>query len=215
MPLNTALLAVQNLEGEGVFRNMSEDHTDMIYGLMGSLNVMEKVRPATAGSKTHTQVLNDVLSFNRMDSGKFTLESNPLDLHKSLQVVAMSHRAQAERSGVGFSLQLDPRIDALPGTLMGDDMRLRQVVSNLLSNALKFVSDLRKVGWLTIRRRQGQSRSSQSSYCPARSTMSTSHSQSLSWCVRRTPQGARRAVSFLTRRRGRRGTRRRHYQPQP
>lgn len=126
VPLNTALLAVQNLEGEGVFENLCEDHTDMIYGLMGSLNVMEKV-------------LNDVLSFNRMESGKFTLESNPLDFHKSLQVVAMSHRIQAERSGVGFSLKLDPRIDALPGTLMGEEMRLRQVVSNLVSNALKFV----------------------------------------------------------------------------
>jgi len=57
VPLNTALLAVQNLDGEEVFQGLHEDQAEMVHGLMGSLSMMEKV-------------LNDVLSFNRMESGK-------------------------------------------------------------------------------------------------------------------------------------------------
>lgn len=44
VPLNTALLAVQNLEGEDVFKGLQEDQKEMVHGLMGSLTMMEKVR---------------------------------------------------------------------------------------------------------------------------------------------------------------------------
>lgn len=57
VPLNTALLAVQNLQGERVFENVQQDQAEMVDGLISSLSMMEKV-------------LNDVLSFNRMESGK-------------------------------------------------------------------------------------------------------------------------------------------------
>ncbi|BEI91391.1 uncharacterized protein CcaverHIS019_0402110 [Cutaneotrichosporon cavernicola] len=124
VPLNTAMLAVQNLEGEGVFKHLEEDHEIMVHGLSSSLGMMEKV-------------LNDVLSFNRMESGKLTQARKPFDFHKSVQVVALSHRGQADATHVEFSMVLDPRIDSL-GLLVGDEMRLRQMLSNLVSNALKF-----------------------------------------------------------------------------
>lgn len=43
VPLNTALLAVQNLEGEHVFKGLHDDQEEMVHGLMGSLTMMEKV----------------------------------------------------------------------------------------------------------------------------------------------------------------------------
>jgi signal transduction histidine kinase len=46
VPLNTALLAVQNLEGENVFGGLEEDQSEMVHGLMGSLTMMEKVGPS-------------------------------------------------------------------------------------------------------------------------------------------------------------------------
>ncbi|KLT43642.1 hypothetical protein CC85DRAFT_284354 [Cutaneotrichosporon oleaginosum] len=124
VPLNTAMLAVQNLEGEGVLKGLDEDQEVMVHGLTSSLGMMEKV-------------LNDVLSFNRMESGKLTQARKPFDFHKSVQVVALSHRGQADARHVEFSMVLDPRIDNL-GLLVGDEMRLRQMLSNLVSNALKF-----------------------------------------------------------------------------
>ena len=46
VPLNTALLAVQNLEGEHVFKGLHDDQEEMAHGLMGSLTMMEKVDKA-------------------------------------------------------------------------------------------------------------------------------------------------------------------------
>lgn len=68
VPLNTALLAVQNLEGEQVFKGLQEEQAEMAHGLVGSLSMMEKVSNDTY--EADIQVLNDVLSFNRMESGR-------------------------------------------------------------------------------------------------------------------------------------------------
>nr|XP_018263320.1 two-component system sensor protein [Kwoniella dejecticola CBS 10117]OBR85478.1 two-component system sensor protein [Kwoniella dejecticola CBS 10117] len=125
VPLNTALLAVQNLEGENVFKGLEDDQSEMVHGLMGSLTMMEKV-------------LNDVLSFNRMESGKFAQARKPFEFHKSIQLVALSHRMQAQMAGIELDVELDKDIDKIGGVFVGDEMRLRQVASNLVSNSIKF-----------------------------------------------------------------------------
>lgn len=134
VPLNTALLAVQNLENEGVYDLVDKEQRDMVDGLQASLTMMEKV-------------LNDVLSFNRMESGKFTQSRKPLDLHKSVQLVVLSHNAQAHAAGLYLKAELDPEIDKLGGMFISDEMRIRQVMSNLVSNATKFTSS----GGVTVR----------------------------------------------------------------
>ncbi|ORY21896.1 hypothetical protein BCR39DRAFT_488115 [Naematelia encephala] len=125
VPLNTALLAVQNLEGEEVFKGLDPDQAEMVHGLSKSLTMMEKV-------------LNDVLSFNRMESGKFTQARKPFDFHQCMQLVALSHRVQAQKAGIELIVDLDKDIDKVGGIFVGDEMRLRQVSSNLVSNAIKF-----------------------------------------------------------------------------
>lgn len=142
------VLALQNLQGEEVFGHCDHDQTEMVEGLHGSLTMMEKV-------------LNDVLSFNRMESGrvrlrnssrpcisvlttplpKFTQARKPFDFHKSVQIVILSHRAQALAGNLYLQCELDPEIDRLGGRFMGDEMRLRQVMSNFTSNALKFTTE--------------------------------------------------------------------------
>lgn len=125
VPLNTALLAVQNLEGENVFRHVQADQGEMVHGLVRSLTTMEKV-------------LNDVLSFNRMEAGKFTQARKPFEFHKSINLVALSHRPQAMSSGIELNIDLDGDIDKVGGVFIGDEMRLRQITSNLVSNSIKF-----------------------------------------------------------------------------
>jgi signal transduction histidine kinase len=106
---------------------MSNDQKDLVIGLDGSLRMMEKV-------------LNDVLSFNRMESGNLTQARKPFNLHKAVEYVALSHRSTAELTRLNFQLELDPRIDEVGGALIGDEMRFKQVCSNLVSNAFKFTS---------------------------------------------------------------------------
>ena len=71
---------------------------------------------------------------------QFTQARKPFDFHKSVQIVVLSHRAQALAGNLFLEHDLDPEIDRLGGRFMGDEMRLRQVMSNFTSNALKFTT---------------------------------------------------------------------------
>lgn len=124
VPLNGALLSFQNLDEEGAFRHLSEDQQDMVLGLHSTLNMMEKV-------------LNDVLSFNRMESGTLIQARKPFAFHKYIQIVVFSQKPKSDQ--LELKLHLDPRVDEVCGGIfIGDEMRLRQIVSNLVSNAIKF-----------------------------------------------------------------------------
>jgi signal transduction histidine kinase len=129
VPLNTALLSVQNLEADDVFRNLPPSQEECVLGLSSSLALMEKVNlPCIyANELADMQVLNDVLSFNRMESGNFTQAKAPFDFHRQMAMCASSHHAQAQAKDLAIITDLDKRIDELGHTLIGDEMRLRQV----------------------------------------------------------------------------------------
>jgi PAS domain S-box-containing protein len=80
-------------------------------------------------------LVNDVLDFSKIEAGQMSLESIPLDLDdvvgRSLEVVSL----QAYRKGIELVLDLDPSV---PRRWLGDPSRLRQVLVNLLGNAVKF-----------------------------------------------------------------------------
>lgn len=73
-----------------------------------------------------------------MEQGTLVQAKEPFDFHKSMHIVGLSYRSQSELSGVRFELELDPMIDMVAPAFIGDEMRLRQITSNLVSNALKF-----------------------------------------------------------------------------
>lgn len=124
VPLNTARLALANLHAEGAFLDLQTDQRDLILGLDSSMRLMEKV-------------LNDVLSFNKMEDWRLAFSRAPFSLHSAVNEAALLHRAAAEAANLDFQIDLDERIDAL-GAIVGDELRVRQVCSNLLSNAFKF-----------------------------------------------------------------------------
>lgn len=128
VPLNSALLAYQNLLGEKVFSSANEDQKDMVTGLSSSLFTMEKV-------------LNDLLDFNRMEAGKLTWSNRPFDFHATFRALLLAFRGIATARNINLVTSFDPAIDAYSSQLLGDSMRFSQVVSNLLSNACKFTQD--------------------------------------------------------------------------
>ncbi len=83
-------------------------------------------------------VINDILDFSKIDAGELTLDPRPFELvqiaHEPAQLV--SHIA--EKKGLELLVRVQP---GLPGTVVGDFGRIRQVVTNLLGNAVKFTEN--------------------------------------------------------------------------
>ena len=80
-------------------------------------------------------VINDILDFSKIDAGEMELHPEPFDLADSIEDVAILVSAQAAAKQIELAVRFDPR---LPRMFVGDGARLRQVISNLMSNAVKF-----------------------------------------------------------------------------
>ncbi|GGA50495.1 response regulator [Paenibacillus physcomitrellae] len=84
---------------------------------------------------TLISVINDILDFTKMESGKMELEESPFELRSGLQEVFNLFSVEAGRKQLELAYFIDERI---PCVLYGDMGRLRQVLINLISNAVKF-----------------------------------------------------------------------------
>jgi len=98
---------------------------------------LEMVRMIRSSGDALLRVINDVLDLSKVEAGKLELEVAPFHLRRSLEESIGMFRAAAEEKGLRLACDLAPE---LPTWVAGDDTRLRQVVLNLVSNALKFTS---------------------------------------------------------------------------
>jgi len=80
-------------------------------------------------------IINDVLDLSKIEAGEMGVELAPMDPAGLLRELEQMFAPQAQAKGVGLALQ---GLDALPARLMTDELRLRQILVNLTSNALKF-----------------------------------------------------------------------------
>ena len=110
--------------------------TDLLVDTPLTAEQQELVQGIQLGSETLLRVINDILDFSKLESGKVELEAGRLDLEECLQQILSLFSRQAEASGVTLTVQLEKT--SLPTCFTGDITRLRQVLSNLVSNALKF-----------------------------------------------------------------------------
>ncbi|MFT4184116.1 MAG: response regulator [Rhizobium sp.] len=82
-------------------------------------------------------LLNDILDVSKIEAGKLTLERAPFDpramIERTMEIVTL----KAQEKGIALTWQVAP---AIPATLHGDELRLSQVILNLVSNAIKFTS---------------------------------------------------------------------------
>jgi len=91
---------------------------------------------ALLNESAHTllQLLNQILDFSKLDASKVELEEQHLDIHSFMKSVIETNRAKAERKGLALSLT--PK--DCQGSYLGDPLRLRQILNNLVDNAIKF-----------------------------------------------------------------------------
>ena len=92
-------------------------------------------------------ILNDILDFSKIDAGKLELESLPFEPAKVLEDLVRPLRLRARQKGLRLWVAVD---DGVPGTVIGDAVRLRQMLLNLVGNALKFTEQ----GSIEVRLRQ-------------------------------------------------------------
>jgi hypothetical protein len=80
-------------------------------------------------------IINDVLDFSKIEAGKLELHPEPFQLRDALGADLKTFSLRAAEKGLELTLRVHPDV---PGTLVGDVGRLRQILNNLISNALKF-----------------------------------------------------------------------------
>ena len=80
-------------------------------------------------------IINDILDFSKIEAGKLELEQVPFDLRESLESALDLLATQVATKGLELVCEVD---DTAPAAIVGDATRLRQIVINLLNNAVKF-----------------------------------------------------------------------------
>ncbi len=93
------------------------------------------VRLISESGATMMRLLNDILDIAKIDSGRLQLSAEPFDLHDCLSDSLSLMTASAVRKGLALDLDIAPEV---PRCIVGDSLRLRQILANLIGNAVKF-----------------------------------------------------------------------------
>jgi PAS domain S-box-containing protein len=96
---------------------------------------LENLRTLQFSAENLMGLINDILDYNKIDSGKLELESVPFDLRNLINRIVHSHSFQANEKALKISAEID---GGIPNQLIGDSVRIGQIVNNLVSNAIKF-----------------------------------------------------------------------------
>ncbi len=95
----------------------------------------ETLRAIRFSSQNLLSLINDVLDFSKIESGKIQIEKTNFRLIDLLQSIEQSLRVKASEKNINFMLKLDKEI---PEEVVGDSVKLTQILNNLISNAIKF-----------------------------------------------------------------------------
>jgi signal transduction histidine kinase/ActR/RegA family two-component response regulator len=109
----------------------------LLEGMPVPAEAQELVQMIRSSGDALLRVINDVLDFSKVEAGKMDLEVAPFNLRRCLEESVWLFRAAAAEKNLRLACELAPD---LPAYVAGDDTRLRQVVLNLISNAMKFTS---------------------------------------------------------------------------
>jgi signal transduction histidine kinase len=128
--------------------NISHELRTPMNGIMGLTEVLlltpldeEQLDYATTvrdSAESLMSLINEILDFSRLDAGKMVLNPAPFDLRSTVNEVIALLSTQAAAKNLRLSVQF---VDNPPCALVGDEGRIRQVVTNLLGNAIKFTHE--------------------------------------------------------------------------
>ncbi|RMF87145.1 MAG: GAF domain-containing protein, partial [Nitrospirae bacterium] len=139
--------------------NMSHEIRTPMNGVLGMAELLldrdldaearEYVETIRTSAEALLTILNDVLDFSKIEAGKMVFESIPFEVRECLQGVATLMAGRAAEKGIDLEVAVAPGV---PERVVGDPSRLRQVLLNLVGNAVKFTEE----GGVTLRVAPGE-----------------------------------------------------------
>jgi PAS domain S-box-containing protein len=136
-----------NLAKSQFLANMSHEIRTPLNGVIAVADVLShtSTTPAQAeminliktSGDTLNRLLSDVLDLSRIESGELSLEERPFHLGEALREIGGLLGLKAQEKGLHFILSIAPDVDRV---FVGDELRVKQIVTNILSNAVKFTS---------------------------------------------------------------------------
>jgi signal transduction histidine kinase len=125
--------------------NISHELRTPMNGILGMLDIAldrdlnpemaEQLQTAQRCAYSLLALLNDILDLSKIEAGKMTLEKVPFDIRALLADCIQAHQPQATENAVSLRADVSPEV---PQQIAGDPLRIRQVIVNLVSNAVKF-----------------------------------------------------------------------------
>ena len=125
--------------------NVTHELRTPVNGILGNTNILletetdsEKLHmlhTIETGCKTMNNLINNILDFSKLEAGKFTLEQRKFEFRNMIDYVRSTHLPKITEKGLKFFVTVSPEV---PEFIIGDELRIGQVLNNLLSNACKF-----------------------------------------------------------------------------
>lgn len=142
------------LKGE-FLANMSHEIRTPMNGILGMAELLEKsenindkdrgyIKTLLSSANALLTLIDDILDFSKMEAGKLTIDPHPCDIEDILGEITFLHSVKAKEKGIDILLDISADIPAL---IKADDVCVRQIVNNFVSNAIKFTNE----GFITIK----------------------------------------------------------------